>query len=542
MVIIPALLIIWANYTRQIVCIPVPTNAIISYSGLLVGVFFIISGMLHLWIFGKGLPMNAFPPKYFVKKGVYAITRNPIYFGTAILSFSISSILNSSSGFWLISPLFTLMIIAYTIGFENERTLKIFGPQNYKPLLSLPENIDNSLTLKDRFSAYILSYLPWLLVYEAFIFIGVPKDALYSNFNFEHDIPIIESSTIFYVFTYLYALLIPVILHLKRELRNFEIDVWLVTGISAIIYFTIPFVVNQQSFSPHSLLGDLLLFDRSTDGISASFPAFHAIWALIATRYFTICFKKLKWLWYSVLILILLSCITTGNHSILDIIAGIFIFVISVYRNQIWDFIRMQSEHIANSWTEWRFGSVRIINHGFYAGAASFVGTLLVGSFLGSKYAVTGFITGIFGIVGGALWAQFIEGSPKLQRPYGYYGSVIGIIIGSALIMLLFQINFFILLASWSLAATWIQILGRLRCLIQGCCHGKPAGINLGIRFTHPYSRVNKISGLQGALLHPTQLYSIGTNLFTSIILFRLFQLNMPAAFTRRCGPQGRAG
>jgi hypothetical protein len=186
---------------------------------------------------------------------------------------------------------------------------------------------------------------------------------------------------------------------------------------------------------------------------------------------------------------------------------------------------------LANSWKEWEFGSVRLINHGFYAGAAGFVGTLLIGSLLGSQYAIAGFITGVFGIVGAGLWAQFIEGSQKLQRPYGYYGSVVGVVFGSVLIIAIFPVNFFILLAAFSIAAPWIQILGRLRCLVQGCCHGKPANEWLGIRFTHPYSRVNKISGLHGASLHPTQLYSIGTNLLTGLVLIRIFNLNMSATF-----------
>jgi prolipoprotein diacylglyceryltransferase len=81
------------------------------------------------------------------------------------------------------------------------------------------------------------------------------------------------------------------------------------------------------------------------------------------------------------------------------------------------------------------------------------------------------------------------------------------------------------------MAAPWIQSIGRLRCLVQGCCHGKPSSNEIGIRFTHPNSRVNKISGLSGAALHPTQLYSIGTNLVTGLVLLRLFSIHMPSAF-----------
>ena len=34
--------------------------------------------------------MNAFPPERFVKKGIYAFTKHPIYSGTVLISFGLS--------------------------------------------------------------------------------------------------------------------------------------------------------------------------------------------------------------------------------------------------------------------------------------------------------------------------------------------------------------------------------------------------------------------------------------------------------------------
>jgi prolipoprotein diacylglyceryltransferase len=42
---------------------------------------------------------------------------------------------------------------------------------------------------------------------------------------------------------------------------------------------------------------------------------------------------------------------------------------------------------------------------------------------------------------------------------------------------------------------------------------------------------VNKISGLKGVPLHPTQLYSIACNLVSGLVLLRLYSLGMPAVF-----------
>jgi protein-S-isoprenylcysteine O-methyltransferase Ste14 len=530
-IIIPLLLILWAKYTDKIIKLPLPENIYYGYMLLITGALVVLSGMLHLWIFGNGLPMNAFPPRLFVKKGIYAFTKHPIYTGAIMISFGLSAACQSASGFWLVSPLFTLMIVAYVVGFENEKTRVVFGIQDYKTFLSLPTAINISPSSIERLSAYILVFVPWALIYEAFIFTGISKDAIYSSFSFESRWPIWEFSEVFYLFTYLFALLVPLIIKTKGQLRCFICDLWFATIIVGIIYFVVPFIVKQRVFIPHTLLGRLIIFERLKDGENNALPSFHVIWACIAAKYFARNILHHKWIWYVLATLISVSCVTTGNHSLLDVIAGFCFFLIIIYRQKIWNFIRMQSERLSNSWYEWRWGPVRLINHGFYGGAAGFAGTLLTGFFLGRQYAVAGFFIMLFVIVGAGLWAQLIEGSSKLLRPYGYYGGVIGVIVASTLASIVFSINLYTLLGSFAMAGPWIQCLGRLRCLVQGCCHGKPSGDNIGIRFTHPNSRVNKISGLTGVPLYPTQLYSIGTNIILGLILIRLFSLGMSSSF-----------
>jgi protein-S-isoprenylcysteine O-methyltransferase Ste14 len=529
--VIPFLLILWAKCTGNIVKLPLPENLLYGYALLIAGAFFVFSGMWCLWRFGKGLPMNAFPPERFVRKGIYAFTGHPIYSGAVMISFGLSIVTRSASGFWLVSPLFTLMTIAYVVGFENERTHIIYGAQDYKPFLSLPVASDLSPSFIERISSYFLVFVPWLLVYETFIFIGAPKDAICTNLSFEAHWPVWEFSEVFYSFTYLFVLSIPLIIKTRKQLRSFIIDVWFATIIVGIIYLVFPFIVRQRAFIPHTFFGHLILFERSLDGETAAFPSFHVIWAFICAKYFSRSIMRFKYVWYILAVLISVSCITTGSHSLPDVIAGLCIFIIIIFRMQIWNYIRFQSERLSNSWHEWRWGPVRLINHGFYGGFAGFAGTLLAGFFLGRQYAIVAFIIMIFVIVGAGLWAQIIEGSSKLLRPYGYYGGLIGGMIASILASFVFSINLFILLASFAMAAPWIQSIGRLRCLVQGCCHGKPSNDNIGIRFTHPNSRVNKISGLAGIPLHPTQLYSIGNNIITGLILIRLFNIGMPASF-----------
>jgi protein-S-isoprenylcysteine O-methyltransferase Ste14 len=530
-VVLPFLLILLAKYTAEIVKLPVPENLIFGYLLLIIGAFLVLSGIWSLWRYGHGLPMSAFPPKKFVKEGIYAYTKHPIYSGAVGLSYGISILSHSGSGFWLVSPLFVLMIVAYVVGFENERTRTIFGTQDYKPFLSLPDASADSPSSMERLSSYFLVFVPWLLVYEAFIYIGVPKDAIATNLPFENNWPIWEFTEVFYSFTYLFAFLVPLIIKTREQLRYFITELWFATIIGGIIYLLIPFVVNQREFIPHSFFGRLILFERSMDGQAGALPSFHVIWAFVSARFFSRSIMHSEFLWYSLAVLISVSCITTGSHSLLDVIAGFCIFIVVVYRLRIWNCIRLASEQLSNSWNEWRLGPLRIINHGFYGGAAGFAGTLLAGSFLGHKYAFAAFIIMIFVIIGAGLWAQIIEGSSKLLRPFGYYGGLIGGIVASIVTSFIFSINIYTLLGAFALAGPWIQCIGRLRCLVQGCCHGKPSNENIGIRFTHPYSRVNKISGLSGTPLHPTQIYSIGNNIFAGFFLIRLFNIGMSSSF-----------
>jgi hypothetical protein len=84
------------------------------------------------------------------------------------------------------------------------------------------------------------------------------------------------------------------------------------------------------------------------------------------------------------------------------------------------------------------------------------------------------------------------------------------------------------LLASLAVAAPWIQSLGRLRCLVQGCCHGGPTCAAVGIGYRHGRSRVTRLSDLAGRPIHATPLYSIAGNVIIGLLLIRLRILGAP--------------
>ena len=76
-------------------------------------------------------------------------------------------------------------------------------------------------------------------------------------------------------------------------------------------------------------------------------------------------------------------------------------------------------------------------------------------------------------MVGAGMYAQVLEGSSRLLRPFGWYGGMIGALVG-ILSSPLVGGSVTTLLAAFALASPWIQAVGRMRCLVQGCCHGAP--------------------------------------------------------------------
>jgi prolipoprotein diacylglyceryltransferase len=85
-------------------------------------------------------------------------------------------------------------------------------------------------------------------------------------------------------------------------------------------------------------------------------------------------------------------------------------------------------------------------------------------------------------------------------------------------------------LAALVVAAPWIQGIGRLRCLVQGCCHGRPAAHNIGIRYTHSRSRVWRVPSLRGIPVHATPLYSLLWNIVVALVVTRIYLLHAPSA------------
>jgi prolipoprotein diacylglyceryltransferase len=259
----------------------------------------------------------------------------------------------------------------------------------------------------------------------------------------------------------------------------------------------------------------------------AAFPSFHVIWAVLAAELCARRWPRLRW-WFRLWAwLVAASCVTTGQHPLVDVLGGFATVWLVARIGSLYQALCGLTERIANSWREWRLGPLRVINHGVYAGAGGFLAVWLAASTAGEASHAALLLAVFATALGAALWAQLVEGSPLLLRPFGFYGGLLGGMAG-ALAAPLAGSSTWLVLAVCALGGPWAQALGRLRCLVQGCCHGRPAPAGLGIRYLHPRSRVCRLSAWAGVPLHPTPLYSLLWNGFTALVVTRLWTLDAP--------------
>lgn len=474
------------------------------------GIMLIAWGMYSLKRFGKGLPMNAYPPALFVKQGPYRLLRHPIYWGYGILMAGFFIYTGSACGLWIVTPVSILGILALVLGYENIDLIERFKDVDKSVWLDIPSSTDKPIRTAERMAS-VFWLLALLIVSNIIAFVLTFETAPLWNESWNISLFSKENWIRFLALPFIFS--VPFIISNKAHLRQWVIAAIIGLGLSAYIALLWPEAAAQYFFP-------VSIFDRG----SAWFILFSSpvYLTLMAASAYLRQFKKWRWLFLLIAATIIFLQLAVASTPVLDLLVSVFIFLPAFNYRFIWSFIQKSTEHIANSWKEWIVGPVRIINHGIYVGLAAFFGILFCGMLVGSDYAWALLLFAVIVTVCAAIWAQVIEGSDKLKRPFGYYGALAGIALASFILWLM-GYNVWVMIAIISVVMPWVQAIGRFRCLVNGCCHGKPtSNAAIGIRFYHQRSRVCTISGLKGEYLHPTQVYSM---LWLFVIGFLLLSL-----------------
>jgi protein-S-isoprenylcysteine O-methyltransferase Ste14 len=518
---LPGLLFVWAAALDvKYSSLPLVGGWTLGVPLVAVGGGLMLRAMWELWRLGGGLPMNAFPPERFVARGLYGWLSHPIYVGFSILMLGAFFAASMPAGVWIVSPVLWLGVTALVVGYEQLDLQRRFGSDRPHPRIALPPDVTAAPRWWHRFAAYALVLGPWLAAYEAIARLLRGRAGWETYLSFEQAWAPLQWTVALYAGAYAWVALAPLAATSQAALRRFIRDGWVGSAFIFWCFLVLPLTAAPRPLAAVSWLGRLLELDRAHDTSFCAFPSFHVFWPLLAARLWA--GRLPPWVAYGLAGLMAASCVTTGMHSLIDVASGFAVFAAVNRLDDLWRGLLRATEALANSWRDWRMGSVRIINHGGYVGGGAAAGLWLVGNALGESHAGSILIVAGCALAGAGLWAQLLESSSGLSRPFGYYGGIFGGCIG-VLIVQLWRGEGWLLIGAFALAAPLIQATGRLRCLVQGCCHGRPCPDHLGIRHHQPLSRVCKMTRWTNTPLYPTPLYSIIGNAVIFGLLLRLW-------------------
>ena len=518
---LPVLLFAWARALEsRLPALPAVGNLPAALGLIAAGGSLMLWAFWELWRIGGGLPMNAFPPERFVARGLYGWLPHPIYLGFALLMLGVFVAARLPAGGWIVSPLLWLGMTALVTGYERIDLDRRFGADRPRPRLALPPDSAESPRWWHRAPAYLLVLGPWLIVYEAVAQLLRGRAGVETYLPFERGWAPLPWTGLFYAGAYLWVAGAPLAATSQAALRRFMQEGWIGAAFTFWCFLVLPFSATPRPLGGAAWLGSLLEFDRAHDTAFCACPAFHVFWPFLAARLWA---QRLSApLAYGLAALMAASCVTTGQHSLVDVAAGLAVFAGATRSNALWAAMLRWTERVANSWRDWRIGGVRIINHGAYVGAATAAGLYLVGVLLGDGQAGAISVVACCSLLGAGIWAQWLESSSGLSRPFGYYGGIFGGTLGVVAVQL-FSGQGWRLFGAFAVAAPLIQGVGRLRCLVQGCCHGRPCPDHAGIRYRQPLSRVCKLAHWAETPVYPTPLYSMLGNVLIFGVLLRLW-------------------
>jgi protein-S-isoprenylcysteine O-methyltransferase Ste14 len=507
---------------------PVPLSVGPGIAMLVVGGGLMTRSMWLLWRDGKGLPMNAYPTTQFVTRSSYRWLAHPIYVGFFLAALGVAGMAQSPATFWVVAPLCALATTALVVGYEGPALRQRFGCPKRAPLLGLPYAGSERPALLEAIGAALVSLGPWAFLYWALSHVPAAADARNIRMPWELGMP--QPSWAVWVYSAAYPLILatPFLCFSRTDLRRWVRSAWTATGLGITLLLAFPNVAEFIGATHTGATAWLLEQNRMFDAAWLAAPSFHAAWAVLAAVVYAHNWPRLRFGIWGAAALICASCVLTGSHAVVDVLAGVGVAVLAWRHDAVWQMIVKVTQWLGDSWTATRFGPVRVISHSTWSFAGAAVGAALVLWLAGSdgRWATAAVI--LAGLISAGAWGHWLEGGGRLSRPFGYYGYLFG---SAVALMLLWWFNPLLaepLMAAYAAAAPFAQALGRLRCVVQGCCHGRPVIAAYGMRVTHPMSRVTTLGNLCGVSIHPTPLYSIVGNILLGTLLVRLWQGHAP--------------
>ena len=529
---VPAMLVVWAQRldAADTVHWPQPFPASAGWAALALGLALMAIAMRALWTKGGGLPMNAYPPPRLVTSSAYALVAHPIYVAFVLMVAGASVAGNSPAGLWLVTPIAALGAIALVLGYEGPKLRERFGPPRVAPWLGVPLGGAAPPSMMRRVAAGLSAWGPWALACLLFATLPAPQGAAQLRWAWEEGLR--RSEWALWLSSAAYALVVVALLVTDTgdRLRQFVRGAWLITGIALFLMLMLPGQAEIIAGDYSQAGRQLIEIHRALQAPWMAFPSFHAAWAVFAACALACSAPRLRALWWGLALVVSASCLLTESQALVGVFGGAALGALGWQHRAVWHGVVQVGERLSNSWSAVLVGGARIISHALWSAAAGIAGTLLTLYLVGPQSAVLCGVVLWTGLLSAGAWGYLLEGGGRLSRPFGYYGFLLGTMLALAAIALVGVPGHGALVAGLAAAAPVAQAIGRLRCMVQGCCHGRPVLAGDGFRVTNKMSRVTVLANLTAVPIHPTQLYSIVGNVLLALVLLRLWSIG--AAWT----------
>jgi membrane-associated phospholipid phosphatase len=188
-------------------------------------------------------------------------------------------------------------------------------------------------SLVARLIVFPLLFIPWLILYEWVVYRGPAANSFQTYLPGEWNWPIWQWTELLYVSPYLLVTLVPFLATTRKVLRRFMIAGLTATVFVCLIFVFVPAYAPPRPFEPSGFLGRMMLWDRYMDrnNGAAAFPSFHVVWAFLGAAVFAKRWPKIAplcWIWAAA---VSASCVMTGMHSLLDVIAGFLVYLVTYH-------------------------------------------------------------------------------------------------------------------------------------------------------------------------------------------------------------------
>lgn len=200
----------------------------------------------------------------------------------------------------------------------------------------VPANDDAAPSKQERIRFVACVIIPWLALYG--LTSKLVSHGTKFGMAFEDRLPIIPWTALIYQSLYVAIFLAPWWVRSRRDLRQLMISSWMCMMVVFPFYWIVPSSAPRRALPGHDWITLLLGAERIAFPPIAAFPSFHVLWAIFLARA-----SRLRWLGWAYAAVIAVSCITTGQHYIADVLAAMVIAPAFAEPERIWKIRRLVS-------------------------------------------------------------------------------------------------------------------------------------------------------------------------------------------------------